>query len=250
MKKVKVGIYDLTGCSSLGYKGRIAVYKSLGIKELALYLDNSYMEPGENYLEIIKYAREQGVKINQVHVDYKISNMICDKKTNDYFNYIDQKANECDSLKIPYLVLHASKGDNPPIIDEEQLNKLKNVTKKYLNVNFCFENVRNNTNLEKILSLNEPNIKMCYDIGHAHAYGDELQIFNKFKTKIVCSHLHNNNGKDDHKILKDGEINYKPIIHKLVNIKNVSNCLESFPKDEKLLTQKEFEDYVKISLDF
>ena len=247
--KFDFGIYDLTDCSTLGFKDRILIYKKAGFEEIGLYLDQNYMQNGENYVDIINYAREQGLKIKQVHIDYKISNLICDKETDEYFEYLEEKAKECKSLKISYLVLHASKGDTPPVVDDLQLKKLINVTKKYPEVTFCFENVRNNTNLEKILNLKQKNIRMCYDLGHAHAYGDENELFEKFKKHIICSHLHNNYGKDDHNTLKDGEIDYMPILKELTKIKNSSNCLEMFPKRGEPLSKKDFEKFVKSCLD-
>ena len=126
-----------------------------------------------------------------------------------------------------------------------QVKKLLKVTRSYPDVVFCFENVRENSNLEKILSLNEPNIRMCYDLGHAHAYDDENKLLNRFYDKIVCSHLHNNYGQDDHNILKDGEIDYEPILYKLASIYDSSNCLECFPARGLELSEKEFEDFVK-----
>ena len=243
--KYNFGIYDLNDCSDLNYKERILIYKNAGFKELALFLDDQYMKTGENYTEIIDFARSQGLEVKQVHIDYKISNMICDEQSNQYFEYIKQKANECRLLSIPYMVLHASRNDNPPFVSEKQLTKLRNVTRQFLDVNFCFENVRSNVNLEKILNLNEPNIKMCYDLGHAHAFANEFDLFEKFKNYIVCSHLHNNYGKDEHKPLCDGEINYLPIIKKLSEIKNSSNCIEAFPSRGKNLTKEEFETFVK-----
>ncbi|MBO4412984.1 MAG: sugar phosphate isomerase/epimerase [Clostridia bacterium] len=248
--KYELGIYDLTNCSSLNFKDRILIYKNAGFKELGLYLDEKYMQYNENYVDIINFARQQGLSIKQVHIDYKISNLICDKTTDEYFKYIDQKANECKLLKVNFMVLHASKGDNPPRITKDQLEKLKNTTKKYPEVIFCFENVRNNSNLNDILSLNLPNIKMCYDLGHAHAYGDETDIFERFNNFIVCSHLHNNFGKDDHNVLQNGEINYNPILAKLTKIDGASNCVEAFPKSEKLLSKQQFKKFVNDCANF
>ena len=244
-----LGIYDLTDCSTLGFKDRLLIYKKAGFEEIGLYLDQNYMQKGENYVEIINYAREMDLKIKQVHIDYKISNLICDKETDEYFEYLEEKAKECKFFGIPYLVLHASKGDIPPVVDDMQLKKLTNVTKRYPEVTFCFENVRNNANLEKILNLKQKNIKMCYDLGHAHAYGNERELFEKFKKYIICSHLHNNYGKDDHNTLKDGEIDYMPILKELTKIKNSSNCLEMFPKRGEPLSKKDFEKFVKSCLD-
>jgi len=181
-----LGIFDLTKCSDLGYKDRIDIYKETGVGELSLYIDNDYMQEGEDYNLIIAYARDNGLKINQVHIDYKQSNLICDETTDSFFEYISKKAHECMMLNIPYMVLHPSKGENPPEISQKQLDKLKMVVSKFPNVMFCFENVRSIKNLKKILALDVNNIKACYDLGHAHAYYDEFELFDELKNKIIC----------------------------------------------------------------
>ena len=84
---------------------------------------------------------------------------------------------------------------------------------------------------------------MCYDLGHAHAYSDEVELLNKYKNKIVCSHLHNNYGADSHNLLEDGEINYKSIILSFNN--GVDNCLEVFPLKDKVLDKNEFIKFVQ-----
>ena len=241
-----IGIYDLNTCSGLDYQERLNTYKKVGFQELALYLDQDYQRDDENYIDIIKYAREIGLKISQVHIDWKISNLICDNSTNQYFDYILSKLNEAQALDIPFVVAHASQSDNPPKVSTEQLEKLKNVINQFKNKNIylCIENVRNNDNLDRILELNLENVKVCFDLGHAHCYGNEKELFEKYKEKIVCSHLHNNYGKDTHEPLDQGEIDYKYFLDKSSNIPNSSNCLECFPPLGSNLTKEQFENFV------
>ncbi|MBR1984295.1 MAG: TIM barrel protein [Clostridia bacterium] len=242
------GIYDIDKACKLNFKQRLDIYKSVGFEEVAFYIDNSYLNKDENWEQITNYAKKIGLKVNQVHIDYKISNLICDEQTNKYFEYLEQKINDCINNNIPLLVTHASMGDNPPVISKNQLYKLKNLSEKYQNspVTICFENVRNNTNLESILNLNLKNVKMCFDLGHSHCYGDEKQIFEKFKKHIVCTHLHNNFGKDTHNLLTNGEIDYKYFLKKLNNENILSNCLECFPEYGKILTEEEFKNFIKL----
>lgn len=244
---MKVGIYDLNDCTSLEYKERLSVYKENGFSSVGVYLDDNYMANGENYLDIIDYARKIGLEVNQVHVDYKISNLICDDTSNIYFDYVEEKLNECIQLGISYMVLHASKGNDAPLISEIGIEKLSNLMRKYdgSDVYLCFENVRDNRNLNMILKENINNVGMCYDMGHAHCYGDENEILMKYKNKILCTHLHNNNKKDTHDGLFEGEIDSKKIISFLNKFKKIDNCLEIFPERGKVLDREEFIGFVK-----
>ena len=244
-----IGIYDLDACNNLGFQERLQIYKDCGFLEIALYLDERYNKTGENYEDIINEARKLNLKIKQVHIDYKISNKICDNTTNEYFDYVSKKLNEAKNLNIPYVVAHASMSDEPPKIDDKQIEKFKDMMKNVQGVTLCLENVRNNFNLKKLLDLNLDNVKMCYDLGHAHCYGNEKTIFEEFKNHIICSHLHDNIGKDTHFCLGDGEIDYKEIIEKLSKKENSSNCLECFPEYGKVLSKEEFVDFVKKCFD-
>ena len=136
---------------------------------------------------------------------------------------------------------------HPPEVSDKQLEKFKN-TINSINLHkttLCIENVRNNHNIDRILSLNLQNIGVCYDIGHAHAYGNESEILMKYFNKTHCSHLHNNFGQDTHQTLDDGEIDCKKIIANLVTIPNASNCLECFPLMGSNLSKEEFVKFVE-----
>ena len=69
-----IGIYDLG--DFLDYKTRLQIYRNAGFQEVALYIDKNYVQQAEDYCDIISYARKIGLKVNQAHIDYKISNMI------------------------------------------------------------------------------------------------------------------------------------------------------------------------------
>lgn len=242
-----VGIYDLNECSDLGYKDRLDIYKEAGFLEVALYLDLNYNRADEDYVEIIKYARNIGLKVNQVHIDYKISNLIGDDTTNEYFDYVSSKLDEATSLQIPYVVTHASKGDTPPKITSLGLEKLVKLSKDFENkdVYLCIENVRNNKNLDSILKLGLNNIAVCFDVGHAHCYSNEYTLFKKLKPFIRCSHIHNNNGEDTHQTPLDGEIDCKYFIKRLTKIEGASNCLECYPPRGHKLDSDAFKRFVE-----
>lgn len=241
------GIYDINLSSNLTYKERLDIYKLSGFNELAIYLDCEYQTNNEKYLDIINYAKAIELDIKQVHIDWRISNLICDNTTNTYFDYVSSKLIEAHTLGIKYVVAHASQSDTPPIISEEQLDKFKNMMTNLENrdVILCLENVRNNTNLDRLLALNLDNVKVCFDLGHAHCYDNEKELFKKYREQIVCSHLHNNFGKDTHEPLTNGDIDYKYFVEKLSQIDNASNCLECFPPMGSKLTKEEFEKFIK-----
>lgn len=244
---MNIGIYDIDKSSSLDYKERLSIYKEVGFKEIALYFDKNYMNESEDYITILNYARSIGLEVKQVHLDYKISNLICSYETNEYFNYLESKMQEAITHNIEIVVVHASKGDTPPLLDNDNLLKLDALLKKYEDKNLyvCFENVRNNLNLDTVLLLKRKNVGMCYDLGHAHCYDNEYDLLEKYKDKIICTHLHNNKGSDSHNLLSDGDIDYIEILDILKNLPIKSSCLEVFPPRDSKLTKDQFKDFIK-----
>lgn len=243
---MEFGIYDINVSNGLNYKERLDIYKKSGFKSVGLYIDEKYMENGENYEDIISYAKNIGLKINQVHVCYKLSNDICDNSKN-YISYMNDKLQVCEKHGIKNMVLHASKGDNPPEINDAQIKMIETLANSHKSVNLAFENVRNNTNLEKILTSKIKNITFCFDLGHANAY-NSFGLLDKFAGKITCSHLHSNHGADTHELLSFGEIDYKPVINKLKSL-NADLCLEVFPARGTFFSQAEFEKFIKQAFD-
>lgn len=237
-----IGIYDLNECSNLNYKQRLNIYKDIGFNNIALYIDEKYMSNNETFQEIILYSKKIGLKIFQVHIDYKISNLICDS-IEEYLAYVKSRLLICEKYGIKNMVLHSSMGDTPPKVSQSHLNKLANLAEQFKTINLCFENVRNNYNLEQVLNLDLNNIKFCYDLGHANAYKSEY-LLDKYINKISCAHLHNNNGKDTHQLLSNGEIDYKHIL-KILSNTSCNSCLEVFPPRDASLTKKAFIEFVK-----
>ena len=69
--------------------------------------------------------------------------------------------------------------------------------------------------------INDKNVKICLDIGHAHCYSEQtvLKWVCELKDKIGYVHMHDNDGTfDSHLDLGDGNI----------PLKDVCNCLEQF----------------------
>ena len=138
---MNIGIYDIGKCGTiLSILERFAIYKSVGFTHVGFYLDNDYLE-GESYEDMINTARDLELKIDQVHLDYNNSNMWAESAENEFILYVDNKIDEAIKYNIPHIVLHASKGDNSPLISPFSLNKLVYFDKKLNDsgTKLCFE---------------------------------------------------------------------------------------------------------------
>ena len=60
------------------------------------------------------------------------------------------------------------------------------------------------------------NIGMCFDAGHYHCHFKDNLNWDYFKNKILCVHLHDNDGEDDrHWLPYHGNINWESVINNL-----------------------------------
>ncbi len=61
----------------------------------------------------------------------------------------------------------------------------------------------------RIVSLNRPSVRMCFDTGHAHVTGDVFSTFRAAAPAIDYLHIHDNDGAaDDHRMPGDGTIDW------------------------------------------
>ena len=57
------------------------------------------------------------------------------------------------------------------------------------------------------------NLKLCFDVGHAHMLGNALEAFEALKDRIASTHVHDNNKeKDDHLVPFEGEILWPQLV--------------------------------------
>lgn len=244
---MKLGIYDIGNCgTNLTILERFAIYKSVGFTHVGFYMDNSYLG-GENYQEMFAVAKDLGLIVEQVHLDYKNSNMFALNEENEFFEYLENKINEGIKYGVNHLIVHASKGDAPQPISHFSLNKII-LFDKILNgsdTKLCFENVRNNSNIADVLNLKLNNVGMCYDSGHAHAYSNEVELLTKYSNVIYCTHLHDNMGSDTHNVIGTGNINWD-IIYPLINNTNRKvDYLECFMGRNIVVTKDKFKKFVE-----
>ena len=84
---MNVGIYDID-IVELTAKERFTIYKESGFSHVGFYFDDAYLKRGETYVELLNVAKEVGLEISQLHLDYKNANMLSLNEDNEYLKYI------------------------------------------------------------------------------------------------------------------------------------------------------------------
>ena len=73
--------------------------------------------------------------------------------------------------------------------------------------------------IEIFEKINHPYLKFCYDSGHNNCFDPEIDYLEKYGDKLICLHLHDNNGKqDEHTLNRFGTINWHSIAKKLAKL--------------------------------
>lgn len=181
--------------------------------------------------EQANYCRELGLKIEFAHLGYQnIENIWSPLKEYDLF--VDRYCDDLNDLKkydINLAVMHTGGRKQLYGINEFGLDRFKSIVEyaRKLNINIAFENTSFKDDLTYILDnlLIYDNVSLCLDVGHYHIYFKDDFDLNKYKDRISCIHLHDNEGtKDQHLIPYDGSIDWSKAM-KLLKDNNYSGPL-------------------------
>jgi len=164
-------------------------------------------------------AAKMKLHIECAHAPYTNCNDIWDsreKVREGLFEEIAACVRFCSSHSIPILVMHASKGDNPPIPNENGLMLLRKlvVVAEAQNVITAIENTRKVETFDYVLSaIDSPFLGFCYDSSHDFLYSKPPgAILKRWGHRLTYTHFSDNDGNADrHWIPGKGIINWEII---------------------------------------
>ncbi len=214
-----------------------------------------YWGRSKNIQECKKLADKYTLKYECVHAPFKTINSLWQKgiKGEKTLFEIQKCIKECGENLVPYVVLHLSSGENPPLINElgvRRFEKIIDTAKKY-NVTVAFENQRKFSNLSYIFELfgKEKNVAFCWDVGHEKCFTGGKEFMPLFADKLVYTHIHDNtceHNKDLHLLPFDGKIDYTRTVQHLkkANFKGTLT-LEVIPEISKAYQDVDAKEYYK-----
>lgn len=132
-------------------------------------------------------------------------------------------------FNIKTAVMHVSASVNPPGFSDIGISRFMKILEECekMGVFLAVENIKRLDYLDFVFdNCHSPNLKFCFDIGHANVFTKNLDKFPwyKYKDKLWCVHLHDNDGREDlHLIPFMGEINWKEQLPKIFSIKECLN---------------------------
>ena len=233
-KKIKSHGYDCVDYSSLANPG-CYLYKKTE-KEFVDFLK-----------DVRKTAENEGVEISQMHGLWP-SNDTTDETRKQGIEYLKKQILAAKELGCPNLVIHPclpyKTGPEPDNVlgwetNVERLEKILPTAEKF-GVNICVENLpflaikmSQVDWLKKLLDyFQHPNLKICFDTGHANVYQDDLaEDVRKIGKDLQCLHVHDNRGNwDEHMTPYKGTIDWESFLTALKQI-GYKGCfsLETYP---------------------
>ena len=183
-------------------------------------------------------------------------------KTNRNFTIMEQVFKIASFLEVQHIVLHGEKVECD--YREAFLNVIANFKQLSrmaadYSLTLLIENLPSELNIEKvgilpheilqvIESVNEDNLKFCFDIGHgtlsANLYSfDVLDYVNKLSPYLYHMHIHDNQGipevidekfGDQHLPLGKGKVQYARIFQAIIRTRVKNTVLELRPKDGRI----------------
>lgn len=194
------------------------------------------LNQGEIKSKDVETYKKYGLNIETLHLPYNTPFRLIDElwsngEYKDYaINVLRQGIDFAYQQGIDTVILHASSGQNPPPITPIGISNFETIADYCLRrqVVLAIENIRRVDYVEVLLTnLIAPNVKFCFDIGHANAFTHNLYSYNwdtLFK-KLHCIHIHDNNGiEDQHLIPGMGNIQFDRIVPDLMKYNPTINA--------------------------
>jgi len=220
--------------------------------ELFRYIDDR--EPLKDCFSAVKGA---GLEVEAYHADFKHINDIWSEgdEGEERLAFLEQTVKEAGDLGIPVAVVHVSSGCMPPAYNERGLERFARLcqTASEAGVRIAFENLRKTAYLDYVLEA-IPEAGFCFDCGHEKLYNEGKDVLEKYASRLLCMHLHDNNGLiDNHYLPFKGKIDWQELSGRLrkadfkcslcFEVFCPSSAFETFPEDV-MKAAKKLEDMI------
>lgn len=203
---------------------RAEMIKNSGLDCIMTIADPRFNDQNGTIEEQIELFKKNRLSISSLHMRYRQCNLPEFWKDSDIGAQMEQNLIEDVKIAAKYgficVVVHLYGEYNK--IGIERLERVLKVCEEN-NIPLAIENIDDQTTFLKTMEYfkNNPYVKMCYDSGHNNFIDPEFDYFETFKDKIICLHLHDNQGdNDDHTLNKYGTINWDDLARKLAYVPN------------------------------
>lgn len=198
---------------------KIKLIRQVGFDGVFLFWD-------ESLAEIVDNLSKADLIIETLHLPFDNCNelWIPGDAGDGYIDLMKRGILDAKKYHIPTVIFHVSSKQNPPAYNDLGLERFKGIlaVAEACQVNIALENLRKLDYLDYLYeNIDSDYLKFCFDSGHANAFTKNIEDFpwGKYQDKLICLHLHDNDGEDDlHNLPFEGNINWEKLMKKLKQI--------------------------------
>lgn len=215
------------------FKLRAKMIKDAGFDCVIANADPRLDKQNGKFCKQMKQLRKNDLKPSSLHMRYKkvdLPNFFKNNKTGDQIEKnLIKDVKVASKYGFKCVVVHLA--GKPSKIGIERINRILKICEKK-NVPLAFENLNHEEAFHYVMQkFNHPYVKFCYDVGHNNVFHPEIDYLKLYGDKLICVHLHDNDGKKDlHTFNCFGTIDWKNIAKKLAKCPEVNLDYELMPQ--------------------
>jgi sugar phosphate isomerase/epimerase len=200
---------------------RAKILKQIGFDCVITNADPKFNKQNGKISKQVKWIKQDNLKISSLHMRYNSRDLPYFWTKSIKGKWMEKRLAKDIKVASKYGIRHVVthlKGI-PSQVGLERINRLLELCEK-CNVDLAIENTENAACfMYTFNNILHPHLKFCLDVGHNHCFSPEINYFKDFGDKLVCLHLHDNDGtRDAHTLNKYGNIDWGDIAKNLAKI--------------------------------
>lgn len=210
---IKLGTYLIYGVETP--QDRLRIIKAAGFDQICTSIETMDLGPQNGVTP--EFCASIGLEIEHLHLTGSKTNLLwsADEECDALVNRFCDQIVKCRQWGVKTGVLHALWGrvPQPAPMGEIGLSRFQRIVE-------CAEKndvilALENSVLDEYFCYLLDNIKsdyfrICYDSGHHHAFGRDIDVLGKYGDRLAATHLHDNDGERDiHMMTLDGTMDWQ-----------------------------------------
>lgn len=224
------------------YAERATLIKTAGFDSVIASADRKFNYQNGSISQQVKFFKKNDLKPSSLHMRYNKEDLPHFFKDDKIGKKLEKNIKKDLKLAKKYgfscVVVHLN-GE----VSFEGVERFKRILKcaEKLQVPIAIENLRDLRPFEYILTnFKSEFVGFCYDAGHHNAYNKDVDLLEKYGDRLLCLHLHDNDGERDlHTFNKFGTIDWQMLAKKLAKTKIEQLDYELLPKEKHGFSMQE-----------
>ena len=166
-------------------------------------------------------AQKAGLIIENIHANINGASALWDDNIPwevtllGYISYMEL----CHNNSVPTIIMHLTADSHYPLPNQLGVDRMKQLVElaEQINIHIALENTEKTEYLDYLFAqIDSPNLGFCYDSGHENCWNKSGNLLEKYGSRLMALHLHDNDGTgDQHKLPGDGNIDWIAVANQL-----------------------------------